>query len=248
MSAHRSSQATALLGLFLSTSGPMAILAQPASLPGSQPETQSSSQPARGTRVTDPRMHVRASNSPRSWSDFVLAELDLRPGDVVVDVGAGDGWWAEKMAKTVERDGTVHAAEIDAKKIDEMRSKYSNVPQIRPYLCGKDSTCLPEGSCDMAFFCQSYHHLDSNGRVDYLQALKKVVKPTGRIVIVDKYSRVSSSMPQHAVDLSVLLKEAEEAGWILVRCEMLTGTQHYMATFVQKELFLPEATGRRRRV
>jgi ubiquinone/menaquinone biosynthesis C-methylase UbiE len=189
-------------------------------------------------------MHVRKSGSPRSWSEFVLRELDLRPGDAVVDVGAGDGWWAEKIAKLVGKEGIVHAAEIDEKKIDEMRSKYSNVPQIRPYLCEKDSTSLPEGSCDMAFFCQSYHHLDENGRRAYLKALKKVVKPGGRIVIVDKYALVASSNRRHAVDLSVLLEEAEGAGWILVRCELLTGTQHYMATFVQKELVAQPRRGR----
>jgi len=236
MTRAKSFPAGVLLFLLTFMAGPGAAFAQPTTLPKVQP--------ARSTRVGDPQMHSRArgrSSSPRAWSDHILTELDLRPGDVVVDVGAGDGWWAEKIAKAVGKEGMVHAAEIDTKKIEEMRSKYASVSQIRPYLCQKDSTGLAEGSCDLAFFCQSYHHLEENGRIDYLRALKKVLKPTGRIAIVDKYSQVSTSMRQHGVDLGVLIKEAEEAGWVLVRYELLTGTEHYLATFVQKELFAPAA-------
>ncbi|MCH8193488.1 MAG: hypothetical protein IIA65_05665 [Planctomycetes bacterium] len=33
------------------------------------------------------------------------------------------------------------------------------------------------------------------------------------------------------------MREAEDAGWIPVRYELLTGTYHYMAIFAQKDLF-----------
>ena len=56
------------------------------------------------TRVTDPNQHVKTLGSGypyRAKSEYVLRELDLRPGDAVVDIGAGDGWWAERMAALV---------------------------------------------------------------------------------------------------------------------------------------------------
>jgi len=41
------------------------------------------------------------------------------------------------------------------------------------------------------------------------------------------------------------MQQAEEAGWITVRCELITGTYHFMAVFVQQELFPPEPERRR---
>ena len=55
----------------------------------------------RSTRVSDPGRHARAGDSRypyRAKSQYILAELDLRAGDVVVDIGAGDGWWSAQMA------------------------------------------------------------------------------------------------------------------------------------------------------
>ena len=40
--------------------------------------------------------------------------------------------------------------------------------------------------------------------------------------------------------LAEIAREAEEAGWIPVRCELITGTYHYLAIFVQQDLFPPE--------
>jgi hypothetical protein len=37
-----------------------------------------------------------------------------------------------------------------------------------------------------------------------------------------------------------LTQQAEEAGWVLVRYELITGTFHYIAIFVQKALFVSE--------
>lgn len=69
----------------------------------------------------------------RKRSDWILRELDLRDGDVVVDVGAGDGWWAGKLARHVGKDGIVHASEITDKLVDEMKRQFAGTPQVKPY-------------------------------------------------------------------------------------------------------------------
>jgi hypothetical protein len=48
---------------------------------------------------------------------------------------------------------------------------------------------------------------------------------------------------EHAWSPGLLIQQAEEAGWILVRCELMTGTYHFIAIFVQKELFPPQPSG-----
>ncbi len=197
------------------------------------------------TRVTDPKQHVRTGSSGypyRAKSDYILRELDLRPGDVVVDIGAGDGFWAERMAKFVGKEGTIYASEVEQNKVERMTKKFAVVPPVRAYLCPTDGTGLAENSCDLAFLSKTYHHLDADGRVDYLRHLRQVVRPTGRLCVIEKYSQLATWYKSHDTPLSRLAKQAEEAGWIAVRYELMTGTYHYIAIFVQKELFPPEST------
>ena len=97
----------------------------------------------------------------------MLAQLDLRPGDVVAEIGAGDRVWAEPMAQVVGPGGVVHAGEVDQKKVDGMKKKFAALPQLHPYLCPTNSPGLPDRSCDVAFFSESYHHLGKDAQVAY---------------------------------------------------------------------------------
>ncbi|MHC4356036.1 MAG: class I SAM-dependent methyltransferase, partial [Planctomycetota bacterium] len=180
-------------------------------------------------------------------SDYVLKELDLKPGDVVVDIGAGDGWWARQMAKFVGDDGVIHAGEIEQKKVDDMKEKCADSPQVKPYLIPLDGTALDEDSCDLAFISKTYHHFNKGGQVDYLRHLHRVIKPTGRLCIIERHPgiRGGARAREHGWSPGLLMQQAEEAGWIAVRCELITGTYHFMAIFVQQELFPPEPARRR---
>ncbi len=201
------------------------------------------------TRVTDRNQHRTTGKDKypyRAMSDYVLRELDLKPGDVVADIGAGDGFWAELMAKFVGEQGIIHAAEVEKKKIDQMKKRFADVPQVRPYLCPTDGTGLDENSCELAFLSKTYHHLPDD-RVAYLRHLREVVRPTGRLCVIERYADITGQRGSHDMLLSQLIKQAEEAGWIAVRYELMTGTYHYIAIFVQRELFPPEHSATKRR-
>jgi len=202
------------------------------------------------TRVTNTAQHARTGTKSypyRSKQDYILEELDLRKGDVVADIGAGEGWWTEQMAKNVGERGRIYALEVDKKKVEKLKKKFAGVAQIIPSLCEKDSTGLEENSCDLALFSQVFHHLDKDGRVDYLRHLRKVLKPTGRVVVIEKYIDTVTGHNRHGTRLSVLVADAEEAGWAPVRYQLMTGTYHYMVTFVQKDLFPPEPPPKKKR-
>ena len=196
------------------------------------------------TRIVDPNQHAYGGDGRypyRQKSDYVLKELDLKAGDVVVDIGAGDGFWARQMAKSIGAEGVIHASEVEQKKVDDMKEKLADVSQIKPYLSPLDGTALPENSCDLVFLSKTYHHFNEGGHVDYLLHLRKVVKPTGRLCVIEMNPALGSGRSkEHAFSPGLLIQQAEEAGWILVRCELITGTYHFMAIFVQKELFPPQ--------
>ena len=193
------------------------------------------------TRVTDEKQHVCTQEGGypyREKCEYVLEELDLKPGDVVVDIGAGDGWWAEKMAEAVGPEGVIHAGEVAQDKVDKMKKRFADVPQVKPYLCPTGGTGLDENTCDLAFLSKTYHHLDREGHVDYLRHLRSVIKPTGRLVVIERYRELAAARSRdHAWPPGLLTQEADEAGWILLRSELITGTYHFIAILAQKELF-----------
>ena len=195
------------------------------------------------TRIVDAKQHAVSSGGRypyRQKNEYVLKELDLKAGDVVVDIGAGDGFWARQMAKAVGAEGIIHASEVEQRKVDDMKEKLAEVPQIKPYLSPLDGTALPENSCDLAFLSKTYHHFNEGGHVDYLRHLRKVVKPTGRLCVIEMNPALGRGRAsEHAFSPGLLIQQAEQAGWISVRCELMTGTNHYIAIFVQKELLLP---------
>lgn len=202
------------------------------------------------TRIVGDKQHALVGsgrNQYRQKSEYVLKELDLKSGDVVVDIGAGDGWWARQMAKSVGDKGVIHAAEVEQKKVDDMKDKCADSPQVEPYLIPLDGTALPENSCDLVFLSKTYHHFNKGSHVDYLRHLHKVVKPTGRLCIIERHSGIpgGARAKEHGWSPGLLMQQAEEADWIAVRCELITGTYHFMAIFVQKDLFPPEPERRR---
>ncbi|MHC5064582.1 MAG: class I SAM-dependent methyltransferase [Planctomycetota bacterium] len=202
---------------------------------------------AKSTRVEDPKQHAYegAARYPfRAHSEYIFAELDLEAGDVVVDIGAGDGWWSERLAEFVGEKGKVLAAEVKQDLVDEMAKEYADRPWIEPYLCPFDSTGLEKDSVDMAFFAQSFHHIEKDVRVEYLKHLKDVIRPTGRICIIEKHSDIATRSADHGSFPSHLAELAEEAGWVLVRYELMPKTYHFLTVFVQEELFPAEPEGR----
>ncbi len=174
----------------------------------------------------------------RESSDHVIKRLRLKPDSVIVDIGAGDGWWASKIAESLGPDGVIHAGEIDQKKVDAMTKKWSQIKQIKPYLCPTDGTGQKPDSCDMVFLSKTYHHLDADGHIDYLKHLKEVIKPSGKLVIIERHPALASGRAaEHGWLPGLLAQQAEQAGWMLLKCELIPGSDHYIAIFVQPETY-----------
>ena len=180
----------------------------------------------------------RGGRGYREASDYVVKRLGLRRRSVVVDIGAGDGWWSSKMAEKLGAKGVIHAGEVDQKKVDAMKKRWEAVPQIKPYLCPTDGTGLEENSCDLAFISKTYHHFGKDTHVDYLRHLQKVIKPSGRVVIIERHADLTSGRgKEHAWQPGLLGHQAEQAGWMVLRCELIPGSDHFMATFVKPDAF-----------
>ncbi len=174
----------------------------------------------------------------REGADFVIKRLGLRKNSVVADIGAGDGWWSSKIAEKLGAKGAVHAGEVDQKKVDAMKSKWADVTTIKPFLCPTDGTGQKTDSCDVVFISKTYHHFDKDGHIEYFKHLKDVVKPSGKVVILERHPATATGRSaEHGWLPGHLGHEAEQGGWMMLRFEMIPGSDHFMATFVQPEAF-----------
>lgn len=201
--------------------------------------------PLPSTRVSDLATWAKRDSGGyayRRYAEMILGRLDVRPGDVVLDLGAGDGWWTAQFAERVGPTGSVLAAEISDQLVGQLQKRFEAQPQVKPYLCPQDGPGLPEKSVDLVFISQVYHHLPEKSRVDYWKELGKVVKPGGLVVVIETYPQIALRGKEHGTPLSVVVGEAERGGWIPVEIWFIPGTQHFLAIFIAQDVFLPRQT------
>jgi len=117
--------------------------------------------------------------------DYIISKLELKPGQVVADIGAGPGVISLPMAKALAPNGTVYAVDIDPAFIDHiaMRAQEQHVANVKPILGKVTDPALPAQDVDVALFHDVLHHIKD--RAEYLKNTAKYVKPGGRIAIVE---------------------------------------------------------------
>ena len=118
--------------------------------------------------------------------DEVIAKLELKPGDVVADIGSGAGAFSVPMARAIGPNGTLYAVDIDQAMLDYVgdQAKKQGVGNVQTVLGEYDDPKLPVKTVDVAFFHRVLHMIEH--RQAYVNAVAKYLKPDGRIVIIEK--------------------------------------------------------------
>jgi predicted methyltransferase len=124
----------------------------------------------------------------------IVAEIGLRPGERIADIGAGTGLYTFAFADAVGRDGRVYAVDVQTYFLThlETRAKARELPQVQTVQASQRSVELPPGSIDVAFMCDAYHHIEHPA--PYLATMREALRPGGRFVIVD-YAKVDGAKP-----------------------------------------------------
>lgn len=128
----------------------------------------------------------RPDRIPGLRIDEVISALDLKPGDVVADIGAGTGAFTIAFAKAVAPSGVAFAVDIWPELLDHVRTKAQRegLNNLQTILAARDDPKLPKNQVDVAFFHDVFHNV--NDRPRYLMRLASYLKPGGRIAIVEQ--------------------------------------------------------------
>jgi precorrin-6B methylase 2 len=127
----------------------------------------------------------RPEREKEERTSTLLPPLKIKPGDVVVDLGAGSGYYSMRLAKLVGDKGKVLAVDIQPEMlaIIKARMKKEGVSNIELIKATETDPKVPKGGVDLVLMVDVYHELSHPYEV--MEKLVASLKPGGRIVFVE---------------------------------------------------------------
>jgi len=171
----------------------------------------------------------------------LVKSLGIRPGSTVVDLGTGPGYMLPFLSSAVGPDGKVIAEDIAPDFIDLAREKAGKLglKNVSFVLGDARDPHLAPASADFILVLDAYHHFDYPDRM--LEALRRALRPGGRLGIVEYYRRKGAmegdpdrALTHIRLDADGVIREVESNGFRLAsRWDHIPESQ-YVAIFEPK--------------
>jgi len=127
----------------------------------------------------------RPERTAEEAPQLLLKSLNLKPGMVIADVGAGSGYLSFPMAKMVAPGGKVYAEDIQPEMLDLIRQKADKFPNLKvvPVLGTTTDPKLPAASVDLMILVDVYHEFDQP--YEMMTNMVRAIRKGGRLVLVE---------------------------------------------------------------
>lgn len=127
----------------------------------------------------------RPERNAEENTELLVDKLDLRPGQVIADIGAGTGYYSRRIARRIGPSGKVLAVDIQPEmlKLLDRQMQSAGITNVTTILGTTTDPRLPDASVDMAFLIDVYHEFDFPHEM--MTAICRSLKPGGRVVFVE---------------------------------------------------------------
>jgi ubiquinone/menaquinone biosynthesis C-methylase UbiE len=173
---------------------------------------------------------MRDSRQREEDCAMLLTALGLKPGQVVCDMGCGNGFYTLQLAKLVGDQGRVLAVDIQSEMLHLLseRAKEANIANIELIQGTQVDPKLPAGGVDLILLVDVYHEFSHPDQM--LTAMRAALKPKGRIALAE-FRLEDREVPiklLHKMSKRQILKEFPPKGFKLVEQFDKLPWQHLM--------------------
>ncbi|HUS28043.1 MAG TPA: class I SAM-dependent methyltransferase [Kofleriaceae bacterium] len=145
--------------------------------------------------------------------DRVVAALELTPGMIVADIGAGTGYFEARLSKAVGDGGKVIAVDIEADMVRYLRERATRegTANVEARQATPEGPPLAAASIDRILIVDTWHHIPD--REAYAKKLAVALKPGGAVFVVDFTQETDKGPPrEHRIPAEQVKRELEAGG------------------------------------
>jgi ubiquinone/menaquinone biosynthesis C-methylase UbiE len=161
--------------------------------------------------------------------DQVVAQMGLKPHQVVADIGAGTGYFTFRLSARVPQ-GKVYAVDIQPEMlaIITTRSRTQKIENIVPVQGTETDVRLPEKTIDAVLMVDAYHEFSYPREM--MESIVKSLKPGGRVILIE-YRGEDPDVPikrVHKMTVAQARREMESVGLVWKETKTFLPQQHFI--------------------
>jgi predicted methyltransferase len=206
----------------------VALMATGAIAAGNKGQSAAPSKAAIAAALADPARADQAGDDARRKAAEVIAFSGVRPGDSVIDLLPGQGYWTRIFTGVVGPKGHVYAlwpvaaAKYAAKPMPALQAR--NLANVTAQVLPTNVVAAPV-PVDLVWTVQNYHDIPNDGvgeaGIDALNAeVFKALKPGGTYVVIDHADAAGTGMSgtstKHRIDPAIVKAQVLKAGFKFV--------------------------------
>lgn len=181
-----------------------------------------------------PEMFVAKFDSPErnTWQrpDEVIRSFNLTDDSIVVEIGAGTGYFAVRLAEFI-KNGKIVCFEQAPKMAEylENRLKELRLNNVAVRTDGSDGILVLEKQADLIFSVDVYHHIQD--RISFFTHAAQSLSIEGKLVIIDRTEEKVEGQPAgHRISVETVKAEMKAAGLEFVEeLNFLSPVQYYLS-------------------
>jgi ubiquinone/menaquinone biosynthesis C-methylase UbiE len=159
----------------------------------------------------------------------IINSLNILPGQIILDVGCGNGYMAKEFSRLVGNTGKIYALDRATEAIEIIRNqtKGTNITAITGSITEK--TRIKDCSIDLIYLSTVYHIFSDTQKVDFQNEVKRLLKPNGRLAIIEIEKKLTPFGPPQNIRVSPeeLIQKIEMKPLYLIK----VGEYFYMQVF-----------------